>query len=72
MKTYLPVGSWIEYRHRGEIEKAEIIEGDSPDNKHIRLYGTPPHGTTIHVGVWKRDGEFKPIASKQYTYNAPR
>jgi len=57
MKTHLPVGAWIEYRRNSQMETAEIVEGSSPDNKHIRVFCTPPHGTTIHIGVWTDQGE---------------
>lgn len=71
MKTHLPVGTWIEYRQYNQMEMVEIVEGDSPDDKHIRLYGTPPHGTTIHTGVWKDKGE-RFVPYKTRIYNASR
>jgi hypothetical protein len=71
MKTYLPVGTWIEYRHNNQMEMAEIIEGDDLENKHIKVFCTPPHGITIHIGVWKDQGN-RFVPYKTRIYNAPR
>lgn len=63
METALPIGSWVAYTYRGELEYATIVDIGN-GSKGIQVGQTPKVGTIVNRVVWKGDNL---MVKKQFT-----